>query len=137
MILLYLFILIVFFHSTSQHLWLSYSVLFHCIIYSFHSPILLLLIMPSSMIVSYYLPLSHHISHVILRDIRPTTIVSIYLFDPTTNKSLLSSSKPKHSSFLSSPFTRPFHLSLENCVGVNYTLPPSPSPRTIKPATCN
>lgn len=64
MILLYLFILIVSFHSTSQHLWLSYSVLFHCIIYSFHSPILLLLIMPSSMIVSYYLPLSHHISHV-------------------------------------------------------------------------
>lgn len=111
MILLYLFILIVSFHSTSQHLWLSYSVLFHCIIYSFHSPILLLLIMPSSMIVSYYLPLSHHISHVILRDIRPTTIVSIYLFDPTTSKSLLSSSK-----------TETFVLPL---LSFHSTLPPS------------
>lgn len=76
-----------------------------------HCPILFLLVMPSSMIVSFYLSLSR-ITHHVLFHIAPDRLDLLI-------RRLRSSSflprKPKHS-FRLDPST-----SLENCVGVNYT----------------
>lgn len=78
-----------------------------------HCPILFLLVMPSSMIVSFYLSLSR-ITHHVLFHIAPDHDRLDLLIRRLRSSSFLPR-KPKHS-FRLDPST-----SLENCVGVNYT----------------
>lgn len=103
------------FHSTGQHLWLSYPVPFHCIIYPF--PLSHFIPSRNALLNDRFIlliSLTHHASRLIPHSARSRSSRSTYSTRLRTTSSFLPR-KPKHS-FRLDPST-----SLENCVGVNYT----------------
>lgn len=108
------------FHSTGQHLWLSYPVPFHCITYPF--PLSHFIPSRNALLNDRFIlliSLTHHASRLIPHSARSRSSRSTYSTRLRTTSSFLPR-KPKHS-FRLDPST-----SLENCVGVNYT--PSSTP---------
>lgn len=103
------------FHSTGQHLWLSYPVPFHCITYPF--PLSHFIPSRNALLNDRFIlliSLTHHASRLIPHSARSRSSRSTYSTRLRTTSSFLPR-KPKHS-FRLDPST-----SLENCVGVNYT----------------
>lgn len=108
------------FHSTGQHLWLSYPVPFHCITYPF--PLSHFIPSRNALLNDRFIlliSLTHHASRLIPHSARSRSSRFTYSTRLRTTSSFLPR-KPKHS-FRLDPST-----SLENCVGVNYT--PSSTP---------
>lgn len=107
------------FHSTGQHLWLSYPVPFHCITYPF--PLSHFIPSRNALLNDRFIlliSLTHHASRLIPHSARSRSSRSTY--STRLRSSSFLPRKPKHS-FRLDPST-----SLENCVGVNYT--PSSTP---------
>lgn len=102
------------FHSTGQHLWLSYPVPFHCITYPF--PLSHFIPSRNALLNDRFIlliSLTHHASRLIPHSARSRSSRSTY--STRLRSSSFLPRKPKHS-FRLDPST-----SLENCVGVNYT----------------